>query len=159
MTVRQRSAVVAVLALLALAAASPARAQTFGVGGGISQDPDQVVIEGLVDQRGLGTSGRLGWRPSVQLGFGNDLTTLAGNIDLVLWIPLANPLWSSYFGLGPSINLFFPGGDDTEADSDVGGGASLLAGIEHERGFFAEMRFGTGDAAGLKLLAGIVLRR
>jgi hypothetical protein len=159
MALRRRSGLVAVSALLVLGATSPAAAQTFGVGGGISQDPDQVVLEGLVDQRGLGTSGHLGWRPNVQLGFGNDLTTLAGNVDLVLWIPLANPLWSSYFGLGPSINLFFPGGDDTDTDSDVAGGASLLAGIEHERGFFAEIRFGTGDAAGLKLIAGVLLRR
>lgn len=162
MDVRQRSGLVTLAAVLVLGAASPALAQTFGVGGGISQDPDQVFIQGLVDQRGLGTTGRLGWRPNIQLGFGNDVTTLAANVELVYWIPLPNPQWSSYVGAGPSVNLLFARGfeEDTDADNtEVGGGASMLAGIEHERGFFAEMRFGGGDAAGLRLTAGIMLRR
>ena len=160
MTVRQTSGLVALSALLAIGAAAPAAAQTFGVGGGVSQDPDQVFIQGLVDQRGLGTTGRIGWRPNVQLGFGNDVTTLAANVELVVWIPLPNPLWSSYVGAGPSINMLFTGDEeDIGNGSEVGGGASLLAGIEHERGFFAEIRFGGGQAAGLKLTAGVLLRR
>jgi hypothetical protein len=162
MTFRQGFGLVALSALLVVGTTSSAVAQTFGVGGGISQDPDQVFLQGLVDQRGLGTTGRIGWRPNVQLGFGNDLTTLAGNVELVVWIPLPNPQWSTYVGAGPSLNILFRGGEDDgigENDSEVGGGASMLAGIEHERGFFAEIRYGGGNAAGLKLSAGILLRR
>ena len=161
MSVRRRSGLVLLSALLALAGASPVAAQTFGIGGGISQDPDQVFIQGLVDQRGLGTTGRIGWRPNLQLGFGNDVTTLAANVEVIVWIPMPNPQWSSYVGAGPSVNLLFVGGEeDTGGDStEAGGGASMLAGIEHERGFFAELRFGGGDAAGLRLTAGIMLRR
>lgn len=154
--------IVALAALLMVGTSSSAVAQTFGVGGGISQDPDQVFVQGLVDQRGLGTTGRIGWRPNVQLGFGNDLTTLVGNVELVVWIPLPNPQWSTYVGGGPSLNILFRGGDETiegENNSEVGGGASILAGIEHERGFFAELRYGGGQAAGLKISAGILLRR
>jgi len=161
MTLRHGFGLVALSALV-LGTTSSAVAQTFGVGGGISQDPDQVFLQGLVDQRGLGTTGRIGWRPNVQLGFGNDLTTLAGNVELVVWIPLPNPQWSTYVGAGPSLNILFRGGEDdgiSENDSEVGGGASMLAGIEHERGFFAEIRYGGGNAAGLKLSAGILLRR
>lgn len=161
MRLRQRAGLVVLAVLLVLGTASSALAQTFGVGGGISQDPDQVFIQGLVDQRGLGTTGRIGWRPNVQLGFGNDVTTLAANVELVVWIPLPNPQWSSFVGAGPSVNMLFAGGEeDTNGDNtEVGGGASMLAGIEHERGFFAEIRFGGGDAAGLRLTAGIMLRR
>ena len=161
MDVRLRSGLVVLAALLVLGTASPAVAQTFGVGGGVSQDPDQVFIQGLVDQRGLGTTGRIGWRPNIQLGFGNDVTTLAANVELVVWIPLPNPQWSSYVGGGPSVNLLFAvGEEDTGGDNtEVGGGASMLAGIEHERGFFAEIRYGGGQAAGLRLTAGVLLRR
>jgi hypothetical protein len=161
MDVRLRSGLVVLAALLVLGTASPALAQTFGVGGGISQDPDQVFIQGLVDQRGLGTTGRLGWRPNIQLGFGNDVTTLSANVELVYWIPLPNPQWSSYVGAGPSVNLLFVGGEEDVVtdNTEVGGGASMLAGIEHERGFFAEIRYGGGDAAGLRLTAGVLLRR
>jgi hypothetical protein len=161
MTLRQGFVLVMCSTLLVLAVASSAAAQTFGVGGGISQDPDQVFIQGLVDQRGLGTTGRIGWRPNVHLGFGNDLTTLSGNVELVVWIPLPNPQWSTYIGGGPSLNILFRGGDENgfEDDSEVGGGASLVAGLEHERGFFTEIRYGGGNAAGLKISAGILLRR
>lgn len=160
MTVRQRAGLIGLAVLLGIGAAAPASGQTFGVAGGVSQDPDQVFVQGLADQRGLGTSGRLGWRPNLQLGFGNDVTTLAANVELVYWIPLPNPAWSSYVGAGPSINMIFTGDDDEVGNgSDVGGGASMLAGIEHERGFFAELRFGGGHAAGLRLTAGILLRR
>jgi hypothetical protein len=149
-----------VTTLVVLGTMVPASAQTFGVGGGISQDPDQVFVQGLVDQRGLGTTGRIGWRPNVMLGFGNDITTLAGNVELVVWIPLPNPQWSTYVGAGPSLNiLFFGNGIENGNDSEVGGGASMVAGIEHERGFFAEIRYGGGEAAGLRLSAGILLRR
>ncbi len=162
MTRRHGLGLVAWCAALVLGSAAPAAAQTFGVGGGISQDPDQVFVQGLVDQRGLGTTGRIGWRPNVQIGFGNDLVTLAGNVELVVWIPLPNPQWSTYVGAGPSMTILFRSGPDTiegADDSEVGGGASMLAGIEHERGFFAEIRYGGGQAAGLRLTAGILLRR
>ena len=159
MTFRHGVGLAALTALLVLGTIAPASAQTFGVGGGISQDPDQVFVQGLVDQRGLGTTGRIGWRPNVMIGFGNDLTTLAGNVELVVWIPLPNPQWSTYVGAGPSMNILFRGNTEFEDDSEVGGGASMLAGIEHERGFFAEIRYGGGNAAGLRLSAGILLRR
>ncbi len=157
MTITHRSRLCALSLLLTVLMAAPAFAQDFGVGGGISQDPDQVFVQALADQRGLGTTGRIGWRPNVQLGFGNDQTLLSGNAELVVWIPLPNPRWSTYLGGGPSLNIMFQGGNG--GNSEVGGGASLVAGVEHERGFFAELRVGGRSAAELKISAGILFKR
>jgi len=161
MVIRHRLSLCALVALLTAFTAAPAFAQDYGVGGGISQAPDQIFVQALADQRGLGTTGRIGWRPNVQIGFGNDQTLLSANAELVVWIPLPNPRWSTYVGTGPSLNILFQGGDNDGGggNSEVGGGASLVAGVEHERGFFAELRVGGRSAAELKISAGILFKR
>jgi opacity protein-like surface antigen len=151
--------------LLALAlgglAAAPAHADAV-VGGigprvGFSIDPDQVVFGGQLIIGEIAPD--LTFDPSLEFGFGDDVTVIALNFDVHYHFVVAGSNWRPYAGGGIGINFIefdddFPGRDDSE--TEVGGNVILGAGVPTTAGnrFFTELKFGLGDVPTLKMLVG-----
>ena len=58
---------------------APAMAQDAGLRGGLSVDPDQFYIGGHLETSPL--IDRLHFRPNLEVGFGDDLTLIAVNME------------------------------------------------------------------------------
>ena len=155
------------LCALALIVITPARSRAAGSAGpidsglgprvGFSTDPSQFVFGGQ------GTFGPivddLTFDPSLEFGFGDDVTTVAGNFDLHYHFHLNNTPWTPYVGAGATIvnynyNHDFP---DHDSNQTEGGGSLIVgAGAPTKSGnrFFGELKFGLGDVPSLKMVVG-----
>jgi hypothetical protein len=147
-----------VLATIALTPAASRAAtagpidQGIGPRVGFSTGPDQFVFGGQ------GTFGpiveNLTFDPSLELGFGDNTTTVAGNFDLHYHFHLNNSRWVPYAGAGATIINYSddPGGSRTEGGGSliVGAGAPTPSGNR----FFGELKLGLGDVPGLKIMVG-----
>jgi len=131
--------------------ADAASAQGLGVRAGASADPDQFYFGGHFETGPL--ADRVHFRPNVELGVGNDLTTVAANLELVYKAPLRRHPWSVYGGGGPAINFY-----DFENDSETEGGFNILGGFEHRDGLFFEVKFGMIDSPDFKVGIGYSFR-
>src|SRR3970040_994940 len=91
--------------LFMLALATPAHAQG-GVGFrvGVSSDPDQLYVGGHADIGPI--EGPLWLRPNIEIGFGDDRTTVALNGELAYWIRPRRSLWRVYICLRPDLQLY-----------------------------------------------------
>jgi hypothetical protein len=149
----------AILAAALLAAApSPAVAQIgagFGVRAGVSADPDQFHF-GLHYDTGPLVE-RLSFRPNVEVGLGNDVTTVAANFEFAYWFPLRRRPWGVYAGGGPSL-VVFRYDDRLGGGTDAQPGFNLLVGIAHSRGFFTEAKLGLIDSPEAKFTVGYTWR-
>ena len=144
-------------ALLPVAATAQLRT---GIGPrvGISVDPDQLLLGG---QAIIGEiAPNVTFDPSLELGFGDNVTTLAANFDLHYHFDLENVTWRPYAGFGADIVFYNfdddDGPGDGDTDTEVGGGLIIGAGAPTSSGnrFFAEMKFGLGDVPDLKIVVG-----
>ncbi len=148
---RFRASLWVCLALLTLLAASPAHAQVApGIQGGISLDPDQFYFGGHVETAPL--VDRVRFRPSVDIGIGDDLTVVAGNFDFTYTFPGSSP-WNLYVGGGPSINFY-----DSDGGSNTEGGFNFIIGAKNRDGLFFEMKVGLADSPDLKFGVGYTFR-
>jgi len=129
--------------------ASDASAQSLGVRAGASVDPDQFYFGGHYETAPLAE--HVHFRPNLELGVGNDLTTVAVNLEVVYKAPLRRQPWTFYGGGGPAINFY-----DTDRGSDTEGGFNILGGLEHDKGLFFEVKFGLIDSPDLKFGIGYV---
>lgn len=119
---------------------------------GISVDPDQLLLGG---QAIIGEiAPNVTFDPSLELGFGDEVTTLAANFDLHYHFDIENVTWRPYAGFGADI-VFFDA-DNAGSDTEVGGGIILGAGAPTSSGnrFFGELKFGLGDVPDLKIVVG-----
>ncbi|MGE0125484.1 MAG: hypothetical protein AB7U25_21345 [Vicinamibacterales bacterium] len=117
----------------------------------MSIDPDQFYFgahyetDALVD--------RVHFRPNVEAGLGDDLTTIALNFDFVYKFPQRNR-WRLYAGGGPAVNFYRfdnrGGNDDTDSDA----GLNFLLGVEQDSGLFFEFKIGAIDSPELKFGVG-----
>jgi hypothetical protein len=134
--------------VLLLVLATPAGAQpSVGFQAGGSIDPEQFFAGVFWQSQEL--AGRVAIRPGLDGGFGNDLRIATINVDFVFYFPLGGSGWSLVQGGGPTV-VITRFGDQT----DVGGGGSYIIGFAQEKGFFTEMRVGSGPVPGLKFGAG-----
>jgi hypothetical protein len=128
-------------AVLALPAAAHAQ-QGFGVRAGYSSDPDQFYFGG---HAGVGPLvSHLWFRPNVEIGLGNNVTTIALNAEVAWWFP-SKGAWKPYLGAGPALNIY-----DSDGGSDTEGGVNFLFGVEHRGGFFGEFKVGAFDSPEIK---------
>jgi hypothetical protein len=138
--------------LVVLAAAPAVLAQHGpGVRGGLSDDPDQLYVGGHLDL-GLVT-GSLRFRPNVEVGFGDNVTTVALNGEFVYRLGRGGGAWRPYLGGGPALNLYSfdgPGRDDSETEA----GLNVLVGLANGSGLFFEAKLGLLDSPDLKLGVG-----
>jgi hypothetical protein len=145
------------LALVA-AASSPAVAQTgsgFGVRAGVGADPDQFHFGAHYDTGPL--FDRLSFRPNLEVGLGDNVTTVAANFEFAYWIPIKRRPWAVYVGGGPALVIYsrdHDHGNDTETQP----GFNLMVGLGHSRGFFVEAKLGLIDSPEVKFTVGYTWR-
>jgi hypothetical protein len=118
----------------------------------MSVDPDQFVAGGQMFLGPLASN--LYLSPSLEFGFGDDVTIVQVNGDLVYVLKESGSL-HPYFGGG--VGLAFADADNAGSDTNVG--ANLFGGLRFARGdreshFFVEGRFGIGDLPEFKILGG-----
>lgn len=142
------SLLLAALALVVLPAS--AAAQGPGVRAGASVDPDQFYFGGHYESRPL--VDRLHFRPNVELGIGDDITTIALNGEFVYKFPVNGP-WNLYAGAGPAINIY-----SIDDDAETEGGLNVLFGAETTQGLFFELKLGAIDSPDLKFGVGYTWR-
>jgi hypothetical protein len=139
-----------------MGAAVPAAAQTHvGVRAGVSVDPDQFFFGGHLETEPL--LEQLTFRPNVELGIGDDVTTVALNVEFVYSVPLERQPWRIYFGGGPAANIYSID-DDRGGDDGVRGGFNIIVGAQHSGGLFTEIKVGAIDSPNLKFAVGYAFR-
>ena len=141
-------------------AAAPVSAQMVSIGPrlGASIDPDQFVIGG---QMHFGpVADNLFVSPNVEIGFGDDITTIQLNADLHYVFTPNNQLHPYVGGgIGFAFYEFDSDGQGNGDDSETEVGANLVGGLRFMSSgrtshFFTELRLGLGDVPDLKLIGG-----
>jgi hypothetical protein len=140
------------LCVIVLWSAAPARAQVRGgVQAGGSVGPGQLFLGMHIETTPI--VGELVFRPSLEVGFGDDLTLVTVNPEFVYRFPrLSNP-WRVYAGLGPALNIY-------RWNANVGGGTStnggftFVGGLEHDSGWIVEFRAGLANSPSLRFGVG-----
>ena len=137
--------------ILSLTAADQAEAQVRkGIQGGMSIDPDQVFFGGHLETAPLVDN--LRFRPNVDVGLGDDLTTVGLNFDFTYMFTAGRP-WNIYAGAGPAINWL-----NHDNGSDMEGGFNILVGARQRDGLFFELKIGAVDSPDLKFGVGFTFR-
>ena len=137
---------------LVVLSSTPAAAQDAGIRGGLSVDPDQFYFGGHLETSPL--IDRLHFRPNVEIGFGDDVTLIAANMEFVYKFPRRRS-WGVYAGAGPALNVVMV--DDAD-DSDTEAGLNILIGVEQARGLFFEFKVGAVDSPDFKFGVGWTFR-
>lgn len=139
----KRKTWMAAVALAVTAATTPVYAASLGFHGGMTIDPDNVLL-GVrwtvpVEEPPINIV------PSFELAFG-DVTMIAGNLDghYVFQTSDVQP----YVGAGITLNWF-----DVEGDDDTEFGGSILGGIKFNPQWAFEAKIGLGDVPDAKLMA------
>ena len=123
----------------------------FGVRGGFGLDPDQFVVGG---QFTLGTKAFSIARivPSVDVGFGDNVTTIDFNADFLLRLIVEGTSFGLYGGGGPTLAYL----DHKNANSTWKLGLSVTLGAQvpilKKNATNIEARFGIGDIPDFRLL-------
>lgn len=112
----------------------PAAAQIVGVRAGVSAHPEQFYFGGHV--RAPPLLDQLHFQPSIEIGLGDEVALGSLNIEFIYLFPTSKA-WAPYAGGGPALNVIHnPGGTRAEP------GFSLLGGVTHVGGVFAELKVG-----------------
>jgi hypothetical protein len=141
---------VATALFVCTAFAGPAAAQELGVRAGVSVNPDQFYFGGHAETAPLVAN--LHFRPNLEVGIGDHTTLVAFNIEFAYHFPSPRA-WHVYAGGGPALNFIRVRGETASE-----GGLNLLAGVQHARGLFAELKVGTLDSPDVKIGVGYAFR-
>jgi opacity protein-like surface antigen len=162
MTRKSLWAAALVLLLPALALAAPAVTVDPGVRAGLSLSPDQFVFGGQLSFQGLAPD----WTfdPSLELGFGDDVTVIAVNLDALYHLRLSGSDWRPYVGGGLGLAaVSWDNAHDLHDDSDNEVGLNVVLGFRvptrSGQHWFTEMRLGVGDLPDLKVVGGFSFGR
>lgn len=142
---------VAGLCSVALPSVAHAQAGGAGVRAGVSADPDQFYFGAHFDTGYVVE--RLSFRPNLEVGLGDDVTTVAGNFEFAYWFPLHRSPWNVYAGGGPAMII-----SSHHESTDVQPGFNLLLGIAHRQGLFTEVKIGLIDSPEVKFGVGYTWR-
>jgi hypothetical protein len=156
----------ALCALLPISAyAAGAAVTSYGPRVGFSTSPDQLVVGGQLSVGNV--TPEITFDPNVELGFGDNATLIAFNLDLHYHFDISGSNWSPYVGAGVGINFISidlpPGVSADNSFTKVGGqligGASVPTASGNK--FFGELKLGLGDSAipDMKLLVGWNFKR
>jgi hypothetical protein len=145
-----------------LLAPAVGNAAGWGLRGGVTFDPDQVHVGAHVNAGELFDNGY--FLPNVEIGFGDHLTLIALNPELVYRFDhRTRSRWGFYVGGGLGINITSwddgHGRFDHNDNSDTDLGLNLLGGMLHPLAsgneFFFELKLGVADSPDAKITVGI----
>jgi len=146
---------VMVLLVVGVSGVQAVSGMNFGVRAGLGLNPDQFVIGG---QAILGRALKITrFAPSIDAGFGDDLTTVLFNGDFrVSLLTLPRTGVSVYAAAGPTLAMYDSdkGGSDNEIGLTLSGGLRLP--MSTLNAYNIEGRFGFGDIPDFRLLFGIM---
>ena len=129
---------------------------SWGLRGGFSNSPDQVVMGGMVE---LGRPwGKASVVPSFDIGLGGNATVWAANVDFRWYlIPMPETGIDFYGAVGPTlVNIDVDNfGSTTELGMSLNAGARIPAGKNR---YNVEARFGVGDIPDFRLMVGYLFR-
>ena len=129
---------------------SAAVGQTIGPHAGISIHPEQFYFGAHAETPPL--ADRLRFRPSIDLGVGDNVTRASLNVEFAYHFRSAQP-WNAYAGGGPGLNII-----KTSRETNPDAGLNVLLGLAHEDGLFVEIKAGALDSPRLRLGAGYQFR-
>ena len=156
---RRAGSFLLLLARLIVLGAAPLAAQEpgFGVRAGATINPEQFHFGGHFETGPL--IEHLSFRPNVEFGLGNRLTTVAFNFEFAYHIPVRHEPFSLYVGAGPALLIYsFNPERGAGRDTSAEGGFNFLFGVQHERGLFGELKLGAIDSPDLKITIGYAFR-
>lgn len=146
------------LAVVAIAGAGTARAETaWGLRGGATFDPDQVHVGAHLNGGELFNDG---WFiPNIEIGFGDNLTLVALNPELVYkFAKRSRADWGFYIGGGLGLNFYSWDNRGNGDNSDTELGVNFLGGMSRKlsagNDFFVELKLGAADSPDAKVTAG-----
>ena len=152
-------------ALLLVAGAASAATSSGGGGGtyigprlGASSSPDQFVFGGQIEFPPIVP--RLTVVPDLEVGFGDNTTTLQVSADFLYHFTIRNSSWVPYAGAGPTIAFesfdLPPGvtGDNSETDAGLNLVVGAAVPTKSASRFFGELKFGLGDIPSFKAMVG-----
>ncbi len=132
-------------------------AQSGGIRAGVSANPDQFFFGGHLDIGPL--AGNVSFRPNIEAGLGNNLTTVAVNFEFAYWFHNRRKPWRVYAGGGPALVVYrYDTGGPRNGHSDTQPGFNLLIGVEHARGLFTEVKLGLIDSPEVKFALGYTFK-
>ena len=155
----RRVSFVLVLAAMLLCFVLPQRASAqggVGVRAGVSADPDQFYFGGHFDSGYIYE--HLSFRPNLEVGLGNSVTSVAANFEFVYWFPIQRQPFNVYVGGGPALNIYRHDLGDQTTNTDAQPGFNLLVGLAHQSGFFTELKVGLIDSPEVKFGVGYAWR-
>ena len=129
---------------------SVAVGQTIGPHAGISIHPEQFYFGAHAETPPL--ADRLRFRPSIDLGVGDHVTTASLNVEFAYHFRSAQP-WNVFAGGGPALNII-----KTSGETNAEPGLTVLLGLAHEDGLFVEIKAGALDSARLRVGVGYQFR-
>ncbi len=144
------------LLCLTVGAASASAQAHAGVRAGVSAGPDQFFFGGHIESRPL--TGRLTFRPNVEVGVGDGLTVLAINLEFIHSVPWPRHPWRLYFGAGPAALIYSEHDGRRGGDDGAGGGLNVVVGGQHRDGLLVELKVGLVDSPELKITVGYAFR-
>ncbi len=127
----------------------------FGFRAGVTADPNQFHF-GFHAQTDPLVS-HLVFRPNLEIGVGDNVTTIAGNIEFAYKIPLPHSPFAAYIGAGPALDVYRYGSSRGN-DTHTGGGFNVLVGLEHRSGLFGEVKVGAIDSPSFKFTVGFTFK-
>lgn len=144
--------------LLAVAAsllATPALAGGLGVRAGLTMEPDQFHVGGHYNMDLVNSP--LRFVPNVEVGFGDDLTLVALNGDLLY--DFADTPWSVGGELGFLIANYdlpveIPGFDDSQTDIGLSAVGNYMLTLNSGKPLLLEVKLGISDAPDWKFTVG-----
>lgn len=145
----QPLALALLLAVPSVAAAqtsAPSSDWTVGARAGFSLSPDQFIVGGHLESPALPQQflERLTFRPTFEVGISDDDTRVMMHLEFALWAPFPDTPFSAYAVVGPGIEL----------SNNAGGVVTFGVGVQHDKGYFAELKYLSGEArivGGLRL--------
>ncbi len=141
------------LAFVVLGASGVTAQARFGLRGGFGLKPDQFVIGAQAEVGNLAFARIV---PSVDVGFGDNVTTIAFNGDFLLRVNIPDASLELYGGGGPTV-LY---ADRSNGGSDWNLGLTLVVGgrlpVGGKHAINLEGRFGLGDVPDFRLIAAII---
>ena len=121
----------------------------------MSIDPDQGYFGAHYETGAL--VDRLHFRPNVEAGLGDDLTTISLNFEFAYKFP-SRSAGSCTPAAGPAVNFYtFDIGDDDD-DTETDAGLNFLFGVEQRSGLFFEFKLGVIDSPEVKFGVGYTFR-